>query len=194
VSARVLLVDNYDSFTYNLVHYVEELGAAVEVVRNDAISVAEALALKPDAVILSPGPCAPDQAGICLELIQAAPDDLPLLGVCLGHQAIGQAFGGVVGSALDILHGKTSEIRHAGGDMFAGVPESFNAVRYHSLAVQRAGLPNVLRVEAETADGEIMALSHATRPVFGVQFHPESIGSEHGKTILANFLKQVDKR
>jgi anthranilate synthase component II len=191
VTVNVLLIDNYDSFTYNLVHYIEELGADVTVVRNDALSVPEALAMKPSAIVLSPGPCTPAEAGICLDLIREAPDSLPILGVCLGHQAIGQAFGGIVEGAQDILHGKVSEVSQSGGALFEGVPPHFNAVRYHSLAVRRAGLPNVLRVDAETADGEIMALSHVDRPIFGVQFHPESIGSEHGRTILANFLKRA---
>jgi len=190
---RILLIDNYDSFTYNLVHYLEEISpdVHVEVVRNDALTAEEALAKGADAIVLSPGPCTPNEAGICLDLIRQAPEDYPILGVCLGHQAIGQAFGGVVESASDIVHGKISEVRVLGGELFQGVPETFEAVRYHSLAVRRKGLPNVLKVDAETADGEIMAVSHVERPVFGVQFHPESIGSQHGKTMLANFLKRV---
>ncbi|MBI1338727.1 aminodeoxychorismate/anthranilate synthase component II [bacterium] len=185
----ILLIDNYDSFTYNLVHYIEELGARTHVIRNDVMSAAEALALRPNAVVLSPGPCTPDEAGICLDLVTGADDALPILGVCLGHQTIGQAFGGVVEGAKEIMHGKSSTITHVGPPLFEGIPAQFEAVRYHSLAVRRAGLPNVLRIDAETSDGEIMALSHVSRPVFGVQFHPESIGSQHGKTILANFLK-----
>jgi len=190
---KVLLVDNYDSFTYNLVHYLQDTspGVDVEVVRNDALTAKEALAKGADAIVLSPGPCTPDDAGICLELIKLAPDDLPILGVCLGHQAIGQAMGGIVEGAKDIVHGKAWDVKVLGGELFAGVPEHFEAVRYHSLAIRRNGMPNTLTVDAETADGEIMAVSHATRPVFGVQFHPESIGSQFGKVMLANFLKRV---
>lgn len=187
----ILLIDNYDSFTYNLVHYLQDLGpnVDVEVARNDALSAEQALAAGAEAIVLSPGPCTPDDAGVCLDLIRRAGDDVPILGVCLGHQAIGQAFGGTVGSAREIVHGKSATIRHSGGPLFADVPATFEAVRYHSLAVARRGLPNSLRVDAETSDGEIMALSHVSRPIFGVQFHPESIGSEHGKTMLGNFLR-----
>jgi anthranilate synthase component II len=188
---KVLIVDNYDSFTYNLVHYLQDVGADVEVVRNDALTAKEVLEKEVDAIVLSPGPCTPNEAGVCLEVIKQAPDDLPILGVCLGHQAIGQALGGVVESAKDIVHGKVWNVKVLGGELFDGVPEAFEAVRYHSLAVRRKGLPNVLKVDAETADGEIMAVSHTTRPVFGVQFHPESIGSQYGKVILANFLKHA---
>ncbi len=190
---KVLLVDNYDSFTYNLVHYLQDVSpeVEVEVVRNDALSAREALAKGADAIVLSPGPCTPNEAGICLELIAAAPDDLPILGVCLGHQAIGQAMGGIVEGAHDIVHGKVWSVKVLGGELFAGVPEQFEAVRYHSLAIRRDGMPNVLTIDAETADGEVMAVSHATRPVFGVQFHPESIGSQFGKVMLANFLKRA---
>ena len=190
---KVLLIDNYDSFTYNLVHYLQDVSerVEVEVVRNDALTVKEALAKGADAIVLSPGPCTPNDAGICLELISSAPDDLPILGVCLGHQAIGQAMGGIVEGARDIVHGKVWDVKVLGGDLFAGVPERFEAVRYHSLAIRRNGMPNVLTVDAETADGEVMAVSHATRPVFGVQFHPESIGSQYGKVMLANFLKKA---
>jgi anthranilate synthase component II len=190
---KVLLIDNYDSFTYNLVHYLQDISAdvEVEVVRNDTLTVKEALAKGADAIVLSPGPCTPNEAGICLELINAAPDDLPILGVCLGHQAIGQAMGGIVEGARDIVHGKVWDVRVLGGELFAGVPEQFEAVRYHSLAIRRNGMPNVLTVDAETADGEVMAVSHATRPLFGVQFHPESIGSQYGKVMLANFLKKA---
>ena len=184
----ILVVDNFDSFTYNLVHYLDDLGADARVVRNDGMSAAEALALKPQAVLLSPGPCTPNEAGICLELIAAAPEGLPILGVCLGHQAIGQAFGGEVVAAKALMHGKTSPIRHDGRGLFAGLPDPFIATRYHSLAVERAKLPNSLTVTAWTADGEIMGLQHATRPVHGVQFHPESIATEHGHALLANFL------
>ena len=193
---KVLLIDNYDSFTYNLVHYLQDISpnVEVEVVRNDALTVKEALAKGADAIVLSPGPCTPNEAGICLELIKTAPDNLPILGVCLGHQALGQAMGGVVEGAKDIVHGKVWDVKVLGGDLFAGVPEHFEAVRYHSLAIRRNGMPNVLTVDAETADGEIMAVSHATRPVYGVQFHPESIGSQFGKVMLANFLKKAGLR
>ena len=190
---KVLLVDNYDSFTYNLVHYLQDVSpnVEVEVVRNDALTAKEALAKGADAIVLSPGPCTPNEAGICLELIKLAPDSMPILGVCLGHQAIGQAMGGIVESAKDIVHGKAWDVKVLGGELFAGVPEHVEVVRYHSLAIRRDGMPNVLSVDAETADGEVMAVSHATRPVFGVQFHPESIGSQHGKTMLVNFLKRA---
>jgi anthranilate synthase component 2 len=161
-------------------------------VRNDALTVTEALAKGADAIVLSPGPCTPNEAGICMELISSAPDDLPILGVCLGHQAIGQVMGGIVEGAKDIVHGKVWDVKVLGGDLFAGVPEHFEAVRYHSLAIRRSGMPNALSVDAETADGEIMAVSHTTRPVYGVQFHPESIGSQFGKVMLANFLKKAD--
>jgi anthranilate synthase component II len=190
---KVLLIDNYDSFTYNLVHYLQDVSplVEVEVVRNDALTVKEALAKGADAIVLSPGPCTPNEAGICLDLITSAPDSLPILGVCLGHQAIGQAMGGIVEGAKDIVHGKVWDVKVLGGDLFAGVPEHFEAVRYHSLAIGRNGMPNVLTVDAETADGEVMAVSHATRPLYGVQFHPESIGSQFGKVMLANFLKRA---
>jgi anthranilate synthase component 2 len=184
----ILVIDNYDSFTFNLVHYLEELGARTLVQRNDALTAAEALALKPQAILLSPGPCAPDQAGICLELIRLAPADLPILGVCLGHQAIGQAFGGEVVRAKALMHGKTSPIRHTGEGLFRGLPAGLTATRYHSLAVDRASLPPVLEVTAWTDDGEIMGLAHLTRPIHGVQFHPESIATEGGHRLLANFL------
>ncbi len=184
----ILVVDNYDSFTYNLVHYLAELGAATRVVRNDALTVAEALALKPDAVLLSPGPCTPDEAGICLDLIKAAPDSLPILGVCLGHQSIGQAFGGKVIRAKSLMHGKTSPIHHKGEGLFKGMKNPFTAARYHSLAVLEDTLPDVLEIQAWTEDGEIMGLRHKTRPIYGVQFHPESIATEGGHQLLANFL------
>lgn len=184
-----LLVDNYDSFTYNLWHFLGELGAEVDVHRNDKISVADALALKPSGLIISPGPCDPDRAGICLDLIRQAPADLPILGVCLGHQCIGQAFGGTVTRAPEPMHGKMSEMRNKGDGIFAGLPESFLATRYHSLVVDRASLPKELVVTAETDDGLIMGLKHAERPIFGVQFHPESIASRHGYGLLANFLR-----
>jgi anthranilate synthase component 2 len=184
----ILVVDNYDSFTYNLVHYLAELGAQTHVVRNDDLTVDEAWALKPEAVLLSPGPCAPDQAGICLPLITTAAPDMPILGVCLGHQAIGQAFGGDVVRAKALMHGKTSPITHENRGLFAGLPSPFTATRYHSLAVARQTLPNSLDVTAWTEDGEIMGVQHHERPIHGVQFHPESIATEHGHALLANFL------
>jgi anthranilate synthase component II len=184
----LLIIDNYDSFTFNLVHYFQELGATTRVIRNDAMSAADALALKPSGIVLSPGPCDPDRAGICLELIATAPDDMPILGVCLGHQSIGQVFGGEVISAKAIMHGKTSPVEHDGTGLFAGLPSPFTATRYHSLAVRPEIVPDVLRVTAHTADGEIMGLCHRQRPVHGVQFHPESIASEHGHDLLRNFL------
>jgi anthranilate synthase component 2 len=184
----ILVIDNYDSFTYNLVHYLNELGAETVVHRNDALSVQEALGLRPEAVLLSPGPCAPDQAGICLPLLRGAPEDLAILGVCLGHQAIGQAYGGDVVRAKSIMHGKTSQIHHADKGLFKGLPNPFTATRYHSLAVDRATLPDDLEVTAWTEDGEIMGFQHRTRPVFGVQFHPESIATEGGHQLLDNFL------
>ncbi|CAK0744224.1 aminodeoxychorismate synthase subunit 2 [uncultured Gammaproteobacteria bacterium] len=185
----LLLIDNYDSFTYNLVHFLGELGAEVEVRRNDALSVAGALALRPDGIVLSPGPCDPDRAGICLPLIAAAAElRLPLFGVCLGHQAIGQAFGGRVIRAPEPMHGKVCEIHHRSGGVLAGLPSPFRATRYHSLIVERETLPASLESLAETEDGLIMALAHRTLPIHGVQFHPESIASEHGHALLANFL------
>ncbi|MGE5501351.1 MAG: anthranilate synthase component II [Ignavibacteriales bacterium] len=184
----ILVIDNYDSFTYNLVHYLNELGAETLVKRNDALSVQEALGLKPEAVLLSPGPCTPDEAGICLPLLRGAPEDLPILGVCLGHQSIGQAYGGEVVRAKSIMHGKTSQIHHNGKGVFAGLPNPFTATRYHSLAVKRENLPAELEVTAWTDDGEIMGFQHKTRPVYGVQFHPESIATEGGHQLLANFL------
>jgi anthranilate synthase component 2 len=184
----ILVIDNYDSFTYNLVHYLNELGAETQVVRNDQISVQDALALRPEAVLLSPGPCTPNEAGICLPLLGAAPDDLPILGVCLGHQALGQAYGGDVVRAKTLMHGKTSQIRHEGKGLFAGLPEGFTATRYHSLSVARDSLPAVLEITAWADDGEIMGLQHRTRPVFGVQFHPESIATQGGHDLLGNFL------
>ena len=184
----ILVIDNYDSFTYNLVHYLNELGGETVVRRNDALSVQEALGMKADAVLLSPGPCTPNEAGICLPLLRGAPEDLPILGVCLGHQAIGQAYGGEVVRAKAIMHGKTSEIHHDGKGLFAGLPNPFTATRYHSLAVARDSLPDDLEVTAWTDDGEIMGFQHRTRPVYGVQFHPESIATEGGHQLLANFL------
>jgi len=185
----LLLIDNYDSFTYNLVHFLGELGAACEVVRNDKITVSEAMAKAPQAIVLSPGPCTPNEAGICLELIEKAGATIPLLGVCLGHQAIGQVYGGKVVRAPTLMHGKLSTIDNTGKGLFAGVPKRFEVTRYHSLTVQRASLPADLEITAETADGIIMGLQHRTHPVHGVQFHPESIASEYGHEILANFLR-----
>jgi anthranilate synthase component 2 len=173
---------------------VEDFGVRAEVVRNDALTVADALKRKPRAVILSPGPCTPNEAGICLELFSKAPDDLPMFGVCLGHQAMGQAFGGEVVQAQEIMHGKVSEVTHRGGGLFRGLPSPFRATRYHSLAVKRTTFPAALNIDAETADGEVMGISHKTRPVFGVQFHPESIASEHGHAIVGNFLDAAGLR
>lgn len=187
----ILVVDNYDSFTWNLVHYLEELGSRTHVIRNDDMTAEGALALKPDAVLLSPGPCTPNEAGICLDLLRMAPERLPILGVCLGHQAIGQAFGGKVIGAREIRHGKVSNIKHSGGVLFDGLPSEYSVVRYHSLAIQPTSLPADLIADAYTEDGEIMAVHHRLRPVFGVQFHPESILTEHGHALLRNFLSQV---
>ena len=184
-----LLIDNYDSFTYNLFHFLGELGAETEVRRNDALSVAEALAMKPQGIVLSPGPCDPDRAGICLELVTAAAGKLPILGVCLGHQAIGQAFGGKVVRAPHCMHGKLSQVRHQGQGILADLPSPFAATRYHSLTIERASFPEALEVTAETDDGVIMGLRHRELPIHGVQFHPESIASEHGHALLANFLR-----
>jgi anthranilate synthase component 2 len=184
----ILLIDNYDSFTFNLVHYLGELGATCVVRRNDVLTVDEALAMDPEAIVLSPGPCTPNQAGICLDLIQAAAGRLPLLGVCLGHQAIGQAFGGDVIRAPAPMHGKVSPIQHDATGVFAALPSPFNATRYHSLTVDPATLPATLIANAHTADGVIMGLRHVTHPIHGVQFHPESIASEHGHALLRNFL------
>lgn len=183
-----VLIDNYDSFTWNLWHFLEELGASVEVYRNDAIDPAGVLALEPEGIVLSPGPCTPDRAGICLDLVGAAAGRVPLLGVCLGHQAIGQRFGGRVVRAPEVMHGKTSPILHEGGDVFRGLPSPFTATRYHSLVLERASLPGEILVTAETGDGTVMGVRHVDHPVFGVQFHPESIASEQGHELLANFL------
>ena len=184
----LILIDNYDSFTYNLVHFLGELGAACEVIRNDKISAAEVIKKKPKAIVLSPGPCTPNEAGICLDLIAKAGGKIPLLGVCLGHQAIGQVYGGKVIRAPEPLHGKLSTIRHTGKGVFKGLPGRFQVTRYHSLIVERKSLPDVLEVTAETSDGIIMGLQHKEHAVHGVQFHPESIASEHGHALLANFL------
>jgi anthranilate synthase component II len=188
----ILLIDNYDSFTWNLVHYLGELGARVEVRRNDTLSVDQALALRPAGIVLSPGPCDPDQAGICLSLtLAAAQAGIPLLGVCLGHQTIGQAFGGRVVRADRIVHGKTDLMHHDGAGVFQGLPSPLRATRYHSLVVDRASLPPVLQVTAWTEDGTIMGLRHRDLPIEGVQFHPESIASEHGHAMLQTFLARL---
>ena len=188
---KILVIDNYDSFTWNLVHYLEELGADTTVVRNDELTVEEALASGADGILLSPGPCTPNEAGICVDLIKQAPEGMPILGVCLGHQSIGAAFGGKVIGAKEIRHGKLSDIHQKGGDLFEGLPETYRVVRYHSLAVRPEDLPEDLVADAFTDDGEIMALHHKTRPVYGVQFHPESILTEHGHALLKNFLAKV---
>ncbi len=188
----LLLIDNYDSFTYNLVHYVGELGANVTVRRNDALDVAAALALKPAGILLSPGPCDPDQAGICLDLtLAAAQARIPLLGVCLGHQTIGQAFGGRVVRHSEIVHGKMGQMHHEGKGVFAGLPSPFEATRYHSLVVERDSLPDCLEITAHLEDGTIMGLRHRELPIEGVQFHPESIASQHGHALLKNFLDMM---
>jgi anthranilate synthase component II len=185
---RVTLIDNYDSFTFNLVHYFGELGADVSVWRNDAISVDDTLAAGPDAIVLSPGPCTPNEAGICLDLIRAASGATPILGVCLGHQAIGQVFGGTVKRAPTPMHGKVSRISHNSRGLFRGLNGPFKATRYHSLIIEREGAPEELEISAKSDDGLIMAVAHRTMPICGVQFHPESIESEHGHAMLRNFL------
>ncbi len=184
----LLLIDNYDSFTYNLVHYLGELGADVEVVRNDAISVEDALGRRPEAIVLSPGPCDPDRAGICVDLVKAAAGRVPMLGVCLGHQAIGQAFGGRIVRAPEPMHGKVDAVRHRGAGLFEGLDNPFRATRYHSLVVDRADLPEEIEVTAESEGGLVMGLSHRSCNVHGVQFHPESIATEQGHALLGNFL------
>ena len=184
-----LLIDNYDSFTYNLYHYLGELGAQLVVKRNDALTAAEALAMSPQGIILSPGPCTPNEAGICLKLIEAVAGKVPLLGVCLGHQALGQAFGGKVVRAPAPLHGKLSQVSHRGVGVFQDIPTPFTGTRYHSLIVERATLPDCLEITAETSDGLIMGMQHREYPLHGVQFHPESIASEHGHRLLGNFLR-----
>jgi anthranilate synthase component 2 len=187
----LLMIDNYDSFTYNLVQYFGELGEAVRVARNDEIALDEIERLAPGRICISPGPCSPAEAGISLDVIQRFAGRVPILGVCLGHQAIGHAFGGKVVRARRLMHGKTDAIEHAGAGVFAGLPSPFTATRYHSLAVERASLPDCLEVTAWTADGEIMGLRHRSLAVEGVQFHPESIASEHGHALLRNFLARV---
>ena len=185
----LVLIDNYDSFTYNLVHFLGELGTASEVIRNDKTSADAVLEMKPTAIVLSPGPCTPNEAGVCLDLIEKAAGKVPLLGVCLGHQAIGQAYGGKVIRAPLPMHGKLSEIRHTDKGVFKGLPQPVEVTRYHSLIVERETLPDCLEITAETDDGIIMGLQHKTHPVHGVQFHPESIASQKGHALLANFLE-----
>ena len=187
----LFMLDNYDSFTFNLVQYFGELGWNVHVERNDAISVADVLALKPSAICISPGPCDPARAGISIDLIKQAAGNIPLLGVCLGHQAIGEAFGGKVVRARQIMHGKTSPVHHQNVGVFEGLPNPLTCIRYHSLAIERSSLPDCLEITAETADGEIMGVRHKTLDVEGVQFHPESILSDRGHDLLQNFLKRV---
>lgn len=187
----LVIIDNYDSFTYNLVHFLGELGAESRVFRNDATTPEEVLALKPAGIVLSPGPCDPDRAGICLDMVAKAAGAVPLLGVCLGHQSIGQAFGGRIGRAPNIMHGKLSVIRNDGTGIFEGLPAEFQATRYHSLVIERETMPDCLQVTAETADGVVMGIAHREHPIHGVQFHPESIASEHGHALLANFLRIV---
>jgi len=188
-----LLLDNYDSFTYNLLHYLGELGTEVEVRRNDAISADEALAMGAEGIVISPGPCDPDKAGICLEVVKKAPATLPILGVCLGHQCIGQAFGGKVVLAPKPMHGKISEITHTGKGVLAGISSPFKATRYHSLTIERESLPDCMEITAESDDGVIQGIAHKDQPLHGVQFHPESIASEHGHQLIQNFL-DITKR
>jgi anthranilate synthase component 2 len=187
----LLLIDNYDSFTYNLAQYLGELGAEVRVERNDAVTVDEVAKLAPRRIVISPGPCTPNEAGISLELITRLAGKMPILGVCLGHQAIGQAFGGKVVRAPRVMHGKTSPVEHDGSGLFRGIPSPMQATRYHSLVVEPSSLPDALAVTARTAEGEIMALAHKTLPVWGVQFHPESILTVDGKALLRNFLEMT---
>ena len=184
----ILLIDNYDSFTYNLVHYLMELGKEVRVVRNDAHTAEEIIAMKPEAIVISPGPGAPDSAGVCIDLIRKV-EGLPLLGVCLGHQAIAEAFGGKVVRGDKPMHGKVSSVKHSGTSVFKGLPSPFEATRYHSLVVEKKTLPEVLTITAETDDVAIMGISHKSKPIHGVQFHPESVASEHGHQLLRNFLE-----
>ena len=184
----ILMIDNYDSFTYNLVQYLRELGADVAVYRNDRITVDEIRALRPERIVLSPGPCTPAEAGICCEIIRVFGAAIPLLGVCLGHQCIGAAYGGRIVRAARLMHGKTSLIRHDGRGLFRGLPDPFEATRYHSLLIERETMPSCLTVSADTAEGEIMGVRHRSHPVEGVQFHPESILTQAGKALLANFL------
>ena len=190
----LLMIDNYDSFTYNLVQYLGELGADVQVYRNDALTLAEIAAWKPERIVLSPGPCTPAEAGICVPLIQRFAGEIPILGVCLGHQAIGQAFGGRIVRAGRVMHGKLSKIAHRGEGVFGGLPSPLTATRYHSLVIDRSSLPSCLEMTAESEDGEIMGVRHRDTPVEGVQFHPEAILTEHGHELLANFLNPTRGR
>ncbi len=185
----ILIIDNYDSFTYNLFHYLGELGAAITVKRNDELSAADALALRPEAIVLSPGPCSPNEAGICLDVIRQADGLVPILGVCLGHQSIGQAYGGEIIRAAVPMHGKMSRMHHTNKSVFRGLPNDFEATRYHSLTIAPDSMPDVLEITATSEDGTIMGVMHKTHPVHGVQFHPESIASEHGHALLRNFLE-----
>ena len=187
----LLMIDNYDSFTFNVVQYLAELGADVRVVRNDEISVADIEALKPERIVISPGPCTPNEAGISLDVIRAYAGRLPILGICLGHQSIGQAFGGKVVQHHEIVHGKMGAVHHKNGGVFNGLPSPFNATRYHSLVVDQNSIPECLEVTAWLEDGTVMGLRHKTLPIEGVQFHPESIASEHGHALLKNFVDQV---
>ncbi len=189
-----VLIDNYDSFTYNLLHYIGELGTEVVVYRNDALSADEVMALAPDGIVISPGPCDPDAAGICLELVEKAAGRIPLFGVCLGNQCIGQVFGGTVVRSPEPMHGKVSEITHSGTGVFAGIPNPFKATRYHSLSIDPATVPDCLEVTATSADGVVQGVSHKELCVHGVQFHPESIASEHGHTILRNFIGMTTRK
>ena len=189
-----ILIDNYDSFTYNLLHYLGELGAEIVVRRNDALSAEEALELNPQGIVLSPGPCDPNKAGICLDLLAKAPETLPIFGVCLGHQSIAQHFGGTVARAPKPMHGKTDTISHTGTGIFEGIASPLTATRYHSLTVLHEGLPDCLEITADSPDGVIQGLSHKSRPVHGVQFHPESIASEHGHELLKNFIDLTNRK
>jgi anthranilate synthase/aminodeoxychorismate synthase-like glutamine amidotransferase len=186
----ILLIDNYDSFTYNLLHYMAELGAEVKVVRNDTLNIAQIEAMQPQGIVISPGPATPDDAGISLEIVSSLSGKIPLFGVCLGHQSMGQAFGGNI-IRTHPMHGKISAITHTGHRMFEGIPSPFNATRYHSLIIEKASLPDCYEITAETEDGTIMGIAHTEHLTWGVQFHPESIASEHGHTLLSNFLKQL---
>jgi anthranilate synthase/aminodeoxychorismate synthase-like glutamine amidotransferase len=189
--ARILMIDNYDSFTYNLVQYLGELGVELEVRRNDAIDVAGVRAMAPQAIVISPGPCTPREAGVSVALLREIAGEVPILGVCLGHQCVGEAFGATVVRAGRLMHGKTSPIVHDGRNIFAGLPSPFDAMRYHSLLVAADSIPPCLEVSARTAEGEVMGLRHRTFPIEGIQFHPESIGTPEGKRLLANFLRMV---
>jgi len=190
----LLMIDNYDSFTYNLVQYLGELGEGVQVVRNDAITLEDVARLAPERIVVSPGPCTPDEAGISVSLVREFAGRIPILGVCLGHQSIGQAFGARIGHARALMHGKVSAIHHRGVGVFRDLPEGFSATRYHSLAIERESLPDCLEVTAETDDGEIMGVRHRQFAVEGVQFHPESVLSEHGHALLRNFLHSIGER